>query len=151
MTYELLGDLHVMAREIDEAEKNYIQSADHYSREDNIKGQASALKSIGDMRFKQADYGLAEGWYFKALEVNKGSHPHIVHGQVHEAIGHLYWKTNKIPEAIKYFKQARATFASIKYVLGYEHLYHVLQKVEKISRQQRSGSKPHSPQGQAPY
>ena len=64
----------------------------------------------------------------------------MIHGQVQEAIGHLYWKTNKIPEAINSFKEAQETFASIKYVLGYEHLHHVLVKLNKISRQQRDNA-----------
>lgn len=150
-TYELLGDLHIMAREFAEAEKIYIQAVGYYSQSGNHKGQASALKNIGDMRFKRGEYELAQTWYAQALAVNEENQPHIIHGQVQEAMGHLHWKTGNIPEAIKSFKQARETFAAIKYILGSEHLYHVLQRLNKISRRQsRDGAPPKPPRGE-PY
>ena len=125
-----------MAREISEAEDNYVKASDFYSQAQNVEGQINSFKNIGDLHLKLEHIDIAEGWYRKALAVNKGLTPNITLGQTQEAMGHLYWKTNNISGAINSFKQAQNTFSSIKYNLGYEHLHHVIQKLTKISRKQ---------------
>lgn len=150
-TYEALGDLHIMSHETDEAENNFAQAADYYSQAHFDQGQTNAFKNIGDLHVKMEDYDSAGEWYAKALAVNEGGSPHVTFGKVQEAIGHLYWKTNKISEAIKSFKRARETFVSVKYVLGYEHLTHVINRLNKISRQQRGKAAPPEPPGSLPY
>ena len=143
-TYESLGDLHIFARDNSEAEKNYLQAADYFSQAHSKNGQTNSYKNIGDLYIKQEKFDMAGDWYAKALALNEGGKPHIALGQVQEAIGHLYWQTGKITEAIKSFKQAQETFASIKYNLGYEHLHHVIQKLTQISRKQRGLKYPSS-------
>jgi tetratricopeptide (TPR) repeat protein len=141
-TYEALGDLHIMAREITEAEANFVKAADFYSQAKNIQGQTNVLKSIGDIYVKNKNYNVAGNWYQKAMAINEGLKPHLTLGQTQEALGHLYWKTEKIPEALNSFKQAQNTFKLIKYNLGYEHLHHVIQKLTKISRKQSDHKTP---------
>lgn len=131
-TYESLGDLHKMAREIEEAENNYVLAAGYYSKVDNNWGETNAFKTIGDLYIKSEDFNAAKKWYGKALAA-KGKNPHMVLGRVQEAMGQLYWSADKIPEAVESFKQARETFASIKYQLGYEHMTHVIKRLKRNS------------------
>ena len=141
-TYEALGDLYIMAREFAEAEGNYVKAANFYSQANNLQGQTNVFKSIGDIHVKHENYDIAGEWYKKALTINEGHKPHLTLGQTQEAIGHLYWKTGNISEALKSFKQAQISFKSIKYNLGFEHLHHVIQKLTKISRQQTNNKTP---------
>jgi tetratricopeptide (TPR) repeat protein len=143
-TYEALGDLYIMAGEIAKAEENFVKAADFYAQAKNIHGQTNVFKSIGDIHVKYENFDTAGDWYQKAMMINEGLKPHLTLGQTQEALGHLYWKMENIPEAINSFKLAQKTFASIKYNLGYEHLHHVIQKLTKISRNQPSLQAPAS-------
>ena len=131
-TYESLGDLYKMAKEFDEAENNYVLAAGYYSKVHNNWGETNAFKAIGDLYIKSENFNAAEKWYGKALAA-KGENPHMVLGRVQEAMGQLYWSVDKIPEAIGFFKQARETFASIKYQLGYEHMNNVIKRLKRNS------------------
>ncbi|MGV7220971.1 MAG: tetratricopeptide repeat protein [Nitrospinales bacterium] len=139
-TYEALGDLHVMAREITKAEESYVKAAGFFSQVQNFQGQTNVFKNIGDIHVKYENFDKAGEWYKKALTINEGRKPHLALGQTHEALGHLYWKSENISGAIKSFKEAQNTFKLIKYNLGYEHLHHVIQKLTKISRNQKQPS-----------
>lgn len=131
-TYVSLGDLYKMAKEMDEAENHYVRAAGYYSKVHNHWGETNAFKAIGDLYIKSEDLNAAEKWYGKALAA-KGENPHMVLGRVQEAMGQLYWKVDKIPQAIGSFKQARETFVAIKYQLGYEHMNNVIKRLQRNS------------------
>lgn len=131
-TYESLGDLYKMANEIEEAENNYALAAGYYSKIHNNWGETNSFKVIGDLYAKNKNFDAADKWYRKALAA-RGEQPHMVLGRVQEAMGQLYWSADRIPEAIKSFKQARETFASINYRLGYDHMTNVINRLKKNS------------------
>ncbi len=132
-TYESLGDLYVWGNDPVAAEKSYLQAVEIHADNQDVLGEANALKAIGDLKMKQGRLQKAEDWYNKSLAVLKEEKPNRVLGSVHEGMGHLHWKAEKIPEAIKSFTQAQAIFATLHYQMGYDHITNVLHRLETIS------------------
>jgi hypothetical protein len=61
-------------------------------------------------------------------------------------MGHLYWKSNRIPKAIDSFAQAQETYSALNYYLGVEHMTNVLNRLKKIPNTKH----PHALRGAAP-
>lgn len=128
-TYESLGDLHVWGHDLVAAEKSYLQAVKIHAGNQDVLGEANALKEIGDLNMKQDRLQTAEGWYQKSLAVLRQEKPNRVVGSVHEGMGHMYWQAEKIPEAIVAFKQARAIYATLHYNMGFDHMTNVLKRL----------------------
>ena len=132
-TYESLGDLYVWGHDPEAAEKSYLQAVKHHANNRDVLGEANALKEIGDLNMKRGRLQRAEDWYHQSLAVLKEEKPNRVLGSVHEGMGHMYWKAEKIPEAIDSFTQAQALFATLHYQMGYDHMTGVLRRLNRIS------------------
>ena len=128
-TYESLGDLHVWGHDLVAAEKSYLQAVKIHAGNQDVLGEANALKEIGDLNMKQDRLQTAEGWYQKSLAVLRQEKPNRVVGSVHEGMGHMYWQAEKIPQAIVAFKQARAIYATLHYNMGFDHMTNVLKRL----------------------
>ncbi len=129
-TYESLGDLFLWAREPNEAKENYLIAVKYFSDQKNILGEANALKELGDMFMGLNEIVESEKWYKQALEILKKEKPNRVLGAVHEGMGHLYWKADKITQAVNSFTLARDTFGTLNYNLGYDHMTNVIDRLQ---------------------
>ena len=128
-TYASLGDLHVWGHDLVAAEKSYLQAVKIHAGNQDVLGEANALKEIGDLNMKQDRLQTAEGWYQKSMAVLRQEKPNRVVGSVHEGMGHMYWQAEKIPQAIVAFKQARAIYATLHYNMGFDHMTNVLKRL----------------------
>ncbi len=135
-TYNSLADLYVWAGEPEEAEKHYLLASQHHAKIDDPLGQADSLKELADMHMKMEHFNDAEKWYSQSLGILKNGKPNRVLGSVHEGMGHLYWKSNRIPKAINSFTHAQETYGALNYNLGEEHMTNVLNRLKKIPNTQ---------------
>jgi len=131
-TYNSLADLYVWAREPEEAEKHYLLAAQHHARIPDLLGQANSIKELADLHMKLENYQEAEKRYSESLDLLKNGKANRVMGSIHEGMGHMYWKADRIPMAIDSFTLARDTFAALRYNLGVEHMTHVLNRLNKL-------------------
>ncbi len=131
-TYNALADLYVWAREPEEAEKHYLLAAQYHAQTENLQGQADSIKELADLHMKLEHFQKAEQRYSQSLDLLKSGKPNRVLGSIHEGMGHMYWKANRIPKAIDSFTHARDTFAALHYNLGVEHMTSVLNRLNRI-------------------
>jgi tetratricopeptide (TPR) repeat protein len=131
-TYNSLADLYVWAWQPEEAEKHYLLAARYHAQIADLPGQADAIKELADLHMKNENFQEAEQRYSESLNLLKDGKPNRVLGSVHEGMGHMYWKANRIPMAIDSFTHARETFAAIHYNLGVEHMTGVLNRLNKL-------------------
>ena len=131
-TYNSLADLYAWANDPKEAEKNYLLAAQHHSRISNLLGQADSIKELADLHMKHEDFQKAEKRYSESLSLLKDVKVNRVLGSVHEGMGHMYWKANRIPKAIDSFTHARDTYAALHYNLGVEHMSSILNRLNKL-------------------
>ena len=148
-TYESLGDLYVWARRSGDAEKSYLMAVKFHDQNGDAVGQATALKDIADMYMKLEDLPESESWYLKSLEVLQDEKNNRVFGGVHENLGQLYWKMERLTEAMTSFMQARDTYHSLNYRLGYDHMNNVIKRLERGGKSAHKHNVP--PQAQNPY
>ncbi len=130
-TYESLGDLYIWAKRPVEAESSYLMAVKFHDQDKNALGQANALKELADLQFKLENYEASESWYLKSLGVMEQEKNNRVVGSVHEGLGHLYWKTERLPEAIRSFTRAQESYADLNYSMGYEHMANILVRLKK--------------------
>lgn len=135
-TYSSLADLYVLAREPEEAEKHYLLAAQYHAQIPDLLGQADAIKELADLHMKLENFKEAERRYSESLDLLKDGKANRVVGSIHEGMGHMYWKANRIPMAIDSFTHARDTFAALHYNLGVEHMTHVLNRLNKLPNTQ---------------
>jgi tetratricopeptide (TPR) repeat protein len=135
-TYNSLADLYVWAREPEEAEKHYLLAAQYHAQIPDLLGQADSIKELADLHMKLENFKEAEKRYFESLGLLKNGKANRVMGSIHEGMGHMYWKANRIPMAIDSFTHARDTFAALQYNLGVEHMTHVLNRLNKLPNTQ---------------
>jgi tetratricopeptide (TPR) repeat protein len=129
-TYESLGDLYVWTRRSGDAEKSYLMAVKFHDQNGDVLGKAAALKGIADMYMKLEDLPQSESWYLKSLEMLQEEKGNRVFGGVHESLGQLYWKMERITEAMAAFMQARDTYHSLNYRLGEDHMNNVIKRLE---------------------
>ena len=146
-TYNSLADLYVWAREPEEAEKHYLLAAQYHARIPDLLGQADSIKELADLHTKLENFQKAEKRYSESLGLLKDGKANRVVGSIHEGMGHMYWKANRIPLAINSFTHARDTFATLNYNLGVEHMTHVLNRLNKLDNDTLRGSP--APEGYA--
>ena len=127
--FESIGDLYKFRRNLKEAEKHYKFAMENHKKNQDSLGEARAMNLAGDLYMERGIFPPAGAWYKKGLELVKNDPPHIVKALVLENIGHYFWKTENIPEAIVHFTQARDTFSSLNNQMGYEHMSAVLNKL----------------------
>lgn len=139
-TYNSLADLYVWAREPEEAEKHYLLAARYHAQNSNLQGQADSIKELADLHMKLENFQEAEKWYLESLGLLKHSKANRVLGSIHEGMGHMYWKADRIPKAIDSFTHARDTFATLNYDMGVEHMNHVLNRLNKLPKTQQKHS-----------
>jgi tetratricopeptide (TPR) repeat protein len=144
-TYNSLADLYVWARQPEEAEKYYLLAAQHHAQTADLLGQADSIKELADLHMKWERFQEAERRYSESLSLLKDGQPNRVLGSVHEGMGHMYWKANRIPKAIDSFTHARSTFAALHYNMGVKHMTGVLNRLNKLPDTQRSHSQRGSP------
>ena len=135
-TYNSLADLYVWAREPEEAEKHYLLAAQYHAQIADLLGQAGSIKELADLHMKLEHFQEAEKRYSESLNLLKDSKPNRVLGSVHEGMGHMYWKENRIPKAIDSFTHARETFAALHYNMGVEHMTGVLNRLNRLPNSQ---------------
>jgi len=135
-TYNSLADLYVWAREPEEAEKYYLLAAQHHAQTADLLGQADSIKELADLHMKLKHFQEAEKRYSESLSLLKDGKPNRVLGSVHEGMGHMYWKANRIPKAIDSFTHARNTFAALHYNMGVQHITGVLNRLNKLPNTQ---------------
>ena len=75
-------------------------------------------RKLADLHTKLEHFKEAEKRYSESLDLLKNGEPNRVLGSIHEGMGHMYWKANRIPKAIDSFTHARDTFAALHYTLG---------------------------------
>ena len=95
-------------------------------------GQADSIKELADLHMKLENFQEAEKRYSESLDLLKNSKASRVMGSIHEGMGHMHWKANRIPLAINSFTHARDTFAALHYNLGVEHMTNVLNRLNKL-------------------
>tara|TARA_Y100000588_G_scaffold182853_1_gene196622 strand:+ start:521 stop:1234 length:714 start_codon:yes stop_codon:yes gene_type:complete len=127
--FESIGDLYKFRRNLKEAEKHYKFAMENHRKNQDSLGEARAMNLAGDLYMERGIFPPAGAWYKKGLELVKNDLPHIVKALVLENMGHYFWKTENISEAIVNFTQARDTFSSLKNQMGYEHMSAVLNKL----------------------
>ncbi len=135
-TYNSLADLYVWAGEPEKAQKNYLLAARHHAENEDLLGQADSLKELADYHMKMENIEEAEKWYSQSLALIKNKKPNRVQGSIHEGMGHMYWKANRIPKAIDSFTRAQATFSALNYRLGVEHMTSVLIRLKRLPNTQ---------------
>ena len=135
-THNSLADLYAWARNPKEAEKHYLLAARYHAQTANLLGQADSIKEIADLHMKYENLQEAEKRYSESLSLLKDGKPNRVTGSVHEGMGHMYWKANRIPEAIDSFTHARDTFATLHYNMGVEHMTGVLNRLHRLPKTQ---------------
>ncbi len=131
-TYNALADLYVWAREPEKAEKHYLLAARYHAQIANRLEQADSIKELADLHTKLEHFEEAEKRYSQSLDLLKDGEPNRVLGSVHESMGHMYWKANRIPMAIDSFTHARNTFATLHYSLGVHHMTSVLNRLNNV-------------------
>jgi len=127
--FESIGDLYKFRRNLKEAEKHYQFAMKNHRKNQDSLGEARAMNLAGDLYMEREIFSPAGAWYKKGLELVKNDPPHIVKALVLENMGHYFWKTENIPEAIAHFTQARDTFSSLNNQMGYEHMSAVITKL----------------------
>ena len=137
-TYNSLADLYAWGNNPEEAEKNYLLAAEYHTQIADLLGQADSIKELADMHMKIENFQEAEKRYSESLELLKDGTPNRVLGSVHEGMGHMYWKANRIPEAIDSFTHARDTFATLHYNMGVEHITGVLNRLNRLPNTQHN-------------
>jgi tetratricopeptide (TPR) repeat protein len=147
-TYNSLADLYVWAREPEEAEKHYLLAAQYHAQIADRLGQADSIKELADLHMKLEHFPEAEKRYSESLDLLKNGKANRVLGSIHEGMGHMYWKANRIPKAIDSFTHARNTFAALNYNMGVEHMTHVLNRLNKLPNTQTLRGSP-APEGYA--
>ena len=147
-TYNSLADLYVWAREPEEAEKHYLLAARYHAQISDRLGQADSIKELADLHMKLEHFPEAEKRYSESLDLLKNGKANRVLGSIHEGMGHMYWKANRIPKAIDSFTHARNTFAALNYNMGVEHMTHVLNRLNKLPNTQTLRGSP-APEGYA--
>ena len=135
-TYNSLADLYVWAREPEEAEKHYLIAAQYHAQNADRMGQADSIKELADLHMKLENYAEAEKRYSESLDLLKDGKANRVQGSIHEGMGHMYWKANRIPKAIDSFTHARDIFAALHYNLGVEHMTSVLNRLNRLPNPQ---------------
>ena len=131
-TYNSLADLYAWAREPEEAEKHYLLAARYHAQITDLLGQADSIKELADLHMKLEHFQEAEKRYSESLDLLKDGKANRVLGSIHEGMGHMYWKANRIPMAINSFTHARETFAVLHYNLGVQHMTGVLNRLNKL-------------------
>lgn len=144
-TYNSLADLYVWAREPEEAEKHYLLAAQFHAQIPDPLGQAESIKELADMHLKLEHFKEAEKRFSESLDLLKEGKPNRVLGSIHENMGHMYWKANRIPLAIDSFTHARDTYAALHYNLGVEHMTNVLNRLNKVPNTQNNHTLRRSP------
>lgn len=137
-TYNLLADLYAWAKEPEEAEKHYLVAAQYHAQTANLLGQADSIKELADLHMKNENFQEAEKRYSESLNLLKDGKPNRVLGSVHEGMGHMYWKANRIPKAIDSFTHARDTFAALHYNMGVKHMMGVLNRLNRLPNTQHN-------------
>ena len=127
--FESIGDLYKFRRNLKEAEKHYQFAMENHRKNQDSLGEARAMNLAGDLYMERKIFSLAGAWYKKGLELIKNDPPHIVKALVLENMGHYFWKTENISEAIAHFTQARDTFSALNNQMGYEHMSAVIKKL----------------------
>ncbi len=131
-TYNSLADLYAWAREPEEAEKHYLLAARYHAQITDRLGQADSIKELADLHMKLEHFQEAEKRYSESLDLLKDGKANRVLGSIHEGMGHMYWKANRISMAINSFTHARETFAALHYNLGVQHMTGVLNRLNKL-------------------
>ena len=150
-TYNSLADLYVWAREPEEAETHYLLAAQYHAQIPDLLGQADSIKELADLHMKLEHFEDAEKWYSESLSLLKESKANRVIASIHEGMGHMYWKANRIPLAINSFTHAQDTFAALHYNQGVEHMKHVLNRLNRLpnTRHNDTLSRSLAPEGYA--
>jgi tetratricopeptide (TPR) repeat protein len=124
--FESIGDLFKFRRNLKEAETHYKLAMENHRKNQDLIGEARAMNLAGDLYMERGDFLPAGVWYKKGLALIKNDPPHITKALLLENLGHYFWKTEEISEAIARFTESRATFAALENQMGYEHINAVL-------------------------
>ena len=87
------------------------------------------MNLAGDLYMERKNFPPAKDWFKKGLDLVSNDPPHLIKALLLENMGHYFWKTKNVPEAILQFTQARDTFAALKNQMGYDHMSAVLKKL----------------------
>ena len=131
-TYNSLADLYAWGRNPEDAEKNYLLAAQYHAQITDLMGQADSIKKLAALHIKNENFQEAEKRYSESLNLLKDEKPNRVLGSVHEGMGHMYWKVNRIPKAIDSFTHAREIFAALHYNMGVEQMTGVLKRLNRL-------------------
>ena len=129
--FESIGDLFKFRRNLKEAETHYKLAMKNHRKNQDLIGEARAMNLAGDLYMERGEFSPAGVWYKKGLALIKNDPPHITKALLLENLGHYFWKTEEISEAIARFTESRATFAALENQMGYEHINAVLNKLRR--------------------
>ena len=129
--FESIGDLFKFRRNVKEAEIHYKLAIENHRKNQDSIGQARAMNLAGDLYMERGDFLPAGVWYKKGFALIKNDPPHITKALLLENLGHYFWKTEEIPEAIAQFTESRKNFAALENQMGYEHISAVLNKLRR--------------------
>ncbi len=127
--FESIGDLYKFRRNLKESEKHYKLAMENHRKNQDSLGEARAMNLAGDLYMEREIFPPAGDWYKKGLELVINDPPHIIKALLFENMGHYFWKTENVPDAIIQFTQARDTFSALNNQMGYEHMSAVLNKL----------------------
>lgn len=129
--YESIGDLFKFRRNLKDAEAHYKLAMENHRKNQDSLGEARAMSLAGDLYMERGHFSPAGIWYKKGLALIKSDPPHIIKALLLENLGHYFWKTENIPEAIVQFTESRETFAALENQMGYEHINAVLNNLRR--------------------
>ena len=129
--FESIGDLYKFRRNLKESEKYYKLAMENHRKNQDLLGEARAMSLAGDLHMERGNFSPAGVWYKKGLGLIKNDPPHLTKALLLENLGHYFWKTENIPEAIVQFTESRETFAALENQMGYEHINAVLNKLRR--------------------
>ncbi len=127
--FESIGDLYKFRRNLQESENHYKLAMENHRKNQDSLGEARAMNLAGDLYMERKIFPPAGDWYKKGFELVKNDPPHLIKALLLENLGHYFWKTENVPEAIVQFTQARDTFSALENQMGYEHMSAVLDKL----------------------
>lgn len=127
--FESIGDLYKFRRNLKQSEEHYKLAMENHRKNQDSLGEARAMNLAGDLHMERKNFTRAGNWYIKGWELVKNDPPHLLKALLLENMGHYFWKTENISEAIEQFTQARDTFSALNNQMGYEHMSAVLNKL----------------------
>lgn len=116
--YNLKGDKHKMAGDLDLAIEVYFKSAEAAITAGFIKGEGYAYNSIANVYSIRGNVENAELYYDKSIQVLRNLNDSITLATALLNVGDYLLKNEKYEKALKYFEESGFIFKKVNYLRG---------------------------------